>query len=89
MATMSVVFYAHENPRTTSFIQPWATLRDFVYSVMLAEFYPGIAIHTFLVMIQGSLIYQKIHLNKYWRLLLECWVWFHGFSIAVMVSKEG
>ena len=37
--------------------------------------------------ILGSLIYQKVHLNKYWRLLLESWVWFHGFSVAVMVAK--
>ena len=45
--------------------------------------------HTFFVMIQGSLIYQKLHLNRYWRLLLESWVWFHGFSVAVMVASTG
>ena len=45
--------------------------------------------HTFFVMVQGSLIYQKIHLNRYWRLLLESWVWFHGFSVAVMVTSQG
>ena len=33
-----------------------------------------------------SNLYQKIHLNRYWRLLLESWVWFHGFSVAVMVA---
>ena len=44
-------------------------------------------VHTFLVMVQGSLMFQKVHLNKYWRLLLECWVWFHGFSVALMVAK--
>ena len=31
---MLIVFYAHENPRTTSSVQPWATLRDFVSFVM-------------------------------------------------------
>jgi len=44
-------------------------------------------IHTFFVMVQGSLMYQKVHLNKFWRLLIETWVWFHGFSVAIMIRK--
>lgn len=68
----------------------WAVIYTFWYHPMENTYGHMLGfIHTFLVMIQGSLIYQKIHLNKYWRLLLECWVWFHGFSIAVMVAKEG
>lgn len=68
----------------------WAVIYTFWYHPMENTYGHMLGfIHTFLVMIQGSLIYQKIHLNKYWRLLLECWVWFHGFSVAVMVAKEG
>ena len=68
----------------------WAVIYTFWYHPMENTYGHMMGfIHTFLVMIQGSLIYQKIHLNKYWRLLLECWVWFHGFSVAVMVAKEG
>ena len=43
--------------------------------------------HTYFVMVQGSLIYQKVHLNKYWRLFIESWVWWHGFSVATMLVK--
>ena len=39
-------FYAHDNPKNTSSVQPWATLRDFVSSVMLAEFYLYISNYT-------------------------------------------
>ena len=36
---MPMFFYAHENPKNTSSVLPWATLREFVSSVMLVEFY--------------------------------------------------
>ena len=36
---MTMFFYAHENAKNTSSVLLWATLRDFVSSVMLAEFY--------------------------------------------------
>ena len=66
----------------------WAVIYTFWYHPMENTFGHAMGfVHTFLVMIQGSLIYQKIHLNKYWRLLLESWVWFHGFSVAVMVAE--
>jgi len=47
--------------------------------------------HTAIVMLQGSLIYTDMHLNKYWRLLNECWVTFHATVVAVQTadpSKE-
>ena len=40
---MPMFFYDHEIPRNISSVLPWATLRDLVSSIMLAEFYPGIA----------------------------------------------
>ena len=45
-STMPMFFYAHDNPKNTSSVQPWATLRDFVSSVMLAEFYLYISKYT-------------------------------------------
>lgn len=65
----------------------WAVIYTFWYHPMENTFGHLFGfMHTFFVMIQGSFIYQKIHLNRYWRLLLESWVWFHGFSVAVMVA---
>jgi len=67
----------------------WAVIYTFWYHPMENTFGHAMGfIHTFMVMVQGSLIYQKVHLNKYWRLLLESWVWFHGFGVAVMVAED-
>ena len=49
-STMPMFFYAHDNPKNTSSVQPWATLRDFVSSVMLAEFYLYISSYDSFVM---------------------------------------
>jgi len=66
----------------------WAVIFTFWYHPMENTYGHVLGFcHTFLVMIQGSLIYQKIHLNKYFRFLLETWVLFHGFAVAVMVAK--
>jgi len=32
-------------------------------------------------------MYQKVHLDKFWRLVNESWVWFHGFAVAIMVAN--
>lgn len=33
-------------------------------------------------LLEGSLMYTKLHLNPYWRLLLESWVSLHGGLVA-------
>ncbi|PIK36668.1 hypothetical protein BSL78_26503 [Apostichopus japonicus] len=43
-------------------------------------------IHTWLLMLQGSLMFTKIHLNRYWRLLLESWVTIHATIVAVQTG---
>ncbi|XP_067687198.1 uncharacterized protein [Haliotis asinina] len=42
--------------------------------------------HTWIIMLQGSLIYTNFHLNKYWRLLLETWVTVHGTVVAIQTG---
>lgn len=46
-------------------------------------------IHTWLLMLQGSLMYTNIHLNRYWRLLLESWVTIHATVVAVQTGGPG
>ena len=29
-------------------------------------------------MLQGSLMYTTVHLNRYWRMICEAWVFLHG-----------
>ncbi|XP_071484095.1 uncharacterized protein [Diadema antillarum] len=38
--------------------------------------------HTWMFLLQGSLMYTQFHLNRYWRLLLEAWVIIHGTVVA-------
>lgn len=42
--------------------------------------------HTAIVLLQGSLIYTDMHLNKYWRLLNEMWVLLHASVVAVQTA---
>uniref|UniRef100_H2YWE1 Uncharacterized protein n=1 Tax=Ciona savignyi TaxID=51511 RepID=H2YWE1_CIOSA len=37
-------------------------------------------------MLQGSLIYTDMHLNRYWRLLNESWVLAHGTVVALQTG---
>ncbi|XP_078581738.1 uncharacterized protein LOC144865071 [Branchiostoma floridae x Branchiostoma japonicum] len=38
--------------------------------------------HTWILMLQGSLFYTDLHLNRYWRFTLEVWVTLHGGLVA-------
>jgi len=42
--------------------------------------------HTGMVMLQGSLIFTEMHLNKYWRLINEIWVLFHATVVAIQTA---
>ncbi|XP_071484096.1 uncharacterized protein [Diadema antillarum] len=61
----------------------WAAIFTFWYHPM--ENTVGHALgftHTWMFMLQGSLMYTQVHLNRYWRLLLEAWVVIHGTVVA-------
>jgi hypothetical protein len=44
--------------------------------------------YTFLLMLQGALMYTRVHVNKYWTILLELVVVIHGTLVAVMLGQE-
>lgn len=71
------------------YIFSWAIVYTFWYHPMegtsghLIGFF-----YMFLLMVQGSLIFTRAHLNKWWTLTLEVLVLFHGTLVAVMTGNE-
>ena len=44
--------------------------------------------YMFLLMLQGSLFFTRIHLNKYWTFIQEAMVLVHGTLVAVMQGNN-
>jgi hypothetical protein len=44
--------------------------------------------YMFLLMLQGSLFYTRVHLNRVWTTVLEVLVLFHGALVAVMNANN-
>jgi hypothetical protein len=70
--------------RYHGYIFAWAIVYTFWYHPMentmghLLGF-----VYTFLLLLQGSLFYTRIHVNKYWTVVQEVAVLFHGTIVAV------
>jgi hypothetical protein len=75
--------------RYHGYIFAWAVIYTFWYHPMegttghLVGF-----LYTFLLMLQGSLMFTRTHLNKYWTFALEVIVLVHGTLVAVMQGNE-
>lgn len=71
------------------YIFAWAIVYTFWYHPMegtsghLIGFF-----YMFLLMVQGSLIFTRVHLNRWWNLTLEVLVLIHGTLVAVMQGNE-
>ncbi len=44
--------------------------------------------YMFLLMLQGSLIFTRVHLNRWWNLTLEVLVLVHGTLVAIMTGND-
>lgn len=44
--------------------------------------------YMFLLMVQGSLIFTRVHLNRWWNVTLEVLVLVHGTLVAIMAGNE-
>jgi hypothetical protein len=67
------------------YIFSWAVIYTFWYHPM--ETTVGHLIGTFytcMIMLQGCLMYTRIHSNKFWTFFLEICVVFHGATVAMM-----
>lgn len=69
--------------RYHGYIFSWGVIYTFWYHPM--ENYMGHLfgfMHVWIVMAQGSLAFTHAHKNRYWRMLMESWVFLHGTVIA-------
>lgn len=67
------------------YIFAWATVYTFWYHPMVNT--PGHLIgffYMFLLLLQGSLFFTRLHLNRYWTFVQEATVAVHGTLVAVM-----
>ena len=63
----------------------WATIYTFWYHPMVNTSGHLIGfLYMFLLMLQGSLFFTRIHTNRWWTLLMEFTVLIHGTMVAVM-----
>lgn len=67
------------------YIFSWAVIYTFWYHPMESTGGHLLGtLYTTLIMVQGSLMFTRIHLNKWWTGFLEVWVVVHGTSVAVI-----
>ncbi|MFZ1772316.1 MAG: hypothetical protein WAU00_24100 [Caldilinea sp.] len=70
------------------YIFSWAVIYTFWYHPM--ETTSGHLIgflYTFLLLLQGSLFFTRVHLNKWWGFALETMVLVHGTLVAIIASN--
>jgi len=70
------------------YIFSWGIIYTYWYHPMEAT--PGHLLgflYTFLLLLQGSLFFTRIHLNKYWGFALETLVLIHGTIVAVLAAN--
>ncbi len=67
----------------------WATIYTFWFHPMVATSGHLIGfIYMFLLMLQGSLFFTRVHINRYWMFAQEFAVLFHGTLVAVMQGNN-
>lgn len=67
----------------------WATVYTFWFHPMVNT--PGHLVgflYMFLLLLQGSLFLTRIHTNKWWTLVQEVMVFFHGILVAIMQGNS-
>ena len=71
------------------YVFSWAVIYTFWYHPMESTGGHLLGtLYTTLIMVQGSLMFTRIHLNKWWTGFLELWVVVHGTTVAI-ISGNG
>ena len=72
----------------SGYIFSWAVIFTFWYHPMEPSLGHLLGfMHTWMVMLQGSLMFTTAHLNYTWRLVCESWVFVHATVIAMQVDR--
>lgn len=67
----------------------WATIYTFWFHPMVATTGHLVGfLYMFLLMLQGSLFFTRVHINRYWMFVQEFAVLFHGTLVAVMQGNN-
>ncbi|CAH1796212.1 unnamed protein product [Owenia fusiformis] len=65
----------------------WAAIYTFWYHPMENTIGHAFGfVHTWLLVLQGSLMHTKFHQNKWWRFILEAWVTIHALLVALQTG---
>lgn len=75
--------------RNHGYVFAWATVYTFWFHPMVAT--PGHLVgflYMFFLMVQSSLVFTHIHLNRYWTVLLELFVLAHGALVVTMLGRD-
>ena len=71
------------------YVFAWATVYTFWYHPMVNTSGHLIGfLYVFLLMLQGSLFFTRIHVNKWWTFAQEIIVLFHGALVALMQGNQ-
>ena len=71
------------------YIFSWGIIYTFWYHPMVATTGHLLGfLYTSLLMVQGSLMFTRAHLNKWWTVALEVFVLIHGTMVAVLQGQE-
>lgn len=71
------------------YVFAWAIVYTFWYHPMVGPWSHLIGFfYMFLLMIQGSLVFTRSHLNRYWTVVLEVMVLFHGTLVAMQQGND-
>jgi hypothetical protein len=74
--------------RNHGYFFAWAAIYTFWYHPMVNPSAHLIGFfYMFLLLLQGSLFFTRIHVNRWWTLLMEFTVLIHGTLVAVMQGK--
>ncbi len=75
--------------RYHGYVFSWAVIYTFWYHPMEGYFGHLFGFfHVWLIMLQGSLMYTTAHLNRYWRMVCEAWVFIHGMVISMQTLSS-
>ena len=70
------------------YVFSWALIFTFWYHPMESTFgHLAGTFYTTIVMLQGSLMFTRMHVNRWWTMSLEVLVLFHGTAVALMAAK--
>ena len=72
-----------------SYVFTWAIIYDYWYHPTVGTFGHLMGFYyNFLIMVQATLLFNRAHLNKWWKFFLESFVLIHAVAVAIFQGQE-